>query len=162
MPFVHASAAMGKVIADHHAQASAAEPKPHVVAHNPAVKAKRGDVVAFEHQSSSSYINGPNQTRTRITIGEVTSATRDGQVKEFRDFEGGAPQKLEHAGLQHAQRYIIPSERVANKGGLEQHVRSRGFLAGSGNYKPFESIEEAHSAIKPFVTRASNAAIMRH
>lgn len=145
MPFVQASAAMGRVLAEHHAA--------HVVAPSP-TKAKRGDVVAFVHKSSSSYVNGPNQTRTRVTIGEVTSATRDGQVKEFRDFEAGTPRKLEHAGLEHAERYILPSEKIADKAGLEEHVRSRGVLAGSGNYKPIESIEEAHAAIKPYVHSA--------
>jgi hypothetical protein len=128
-----------------------------VVTHNPAAKTKRGDVVAFVHQSSSSFVNGPTQTSTRVTIGEVTGATREGHVKEFRDFEGGAPRKLEHMGLQHAQRYILPAERLADKAGLEEHVRSRGFLAGSGNYKPFQSIEEAHAAIKPFVRRPGEA-----
>jgi hypothetical protein len=136
---------MGAVLAEHH--------ESHVVDPTP-TKAKRGDVVAFEHHTTSSYINGPNETHTRITIGEVTSVTRDGQVKEFRDYEAGSPQKLERSGLEHASRYIIPGDKI-DKAGVEELVRSRGVLAGSGNYNPFRSIEEAHAALKPHVRKKS-------
>lgn len=108
-------------------------------------QARRGDIAVLVH---------PHDGRTDITLGVVTSVTRDGTVKARDEplFAGSAPRPLRLLHARGDRVLIVPAARIdvaAAMAAYRQHV-----YPGDDMIRPFESEEEARVFLVQFATRA--------
>lgn len=119
-------------------------------------KAKRGELVVFVGKSSYTDASMKTVTTDKVTIGEVTSVDKLGNIKAFRhvDYlsgEGSAPRKMDNAGsdIRNAQQLFIGPDQIDIPAAKE-------FLRSNG-YMPFSSVEEVKNALRQFRIKPGDA-----
>lgn len=119
-------------------------------------KAKRGELVVFVGQSSTTFAQGGTKTSPSITIGEVTSVDRLGIVKAFRPVDylssdGSAARKMDNAGseIRNAQQLFISPDQI-DIAAAKEYLRSNGYM-------PFASVDEVKNALRQFRVKPGDA-----
>jgi hypothetical protein len=120
------------------------------------MKAKRGDLVVIERKTS--YVTTSQGWHEDIwyEVGIVSSITRDGQVKAYRDRYSQTPKDAARQVsnvLGFVRSYVMPAAEID----VEPAARAAWANEWKPGYpgKPFDSLEEAKSVLRPFVLSAA-------
>jgi hypothetical protein len=124
-----------------------------------AVKAKRGDLAVRETTVSNFHVREGIRSHTQVTIGRVTSVTREGVVKTTQEpFTGGDEigwGSWSRARDQRSNLRIVPKDAVDVAGVLTKFAERRYPSAPhSLMVLPLESFDEARELVRPFLTRS--------
>lgn len=98
--------------------------------------AKRGDIFVYPIVHSAFYLKGGRQERQAFVFGEVTSVTRDGQVKKHYRFHSGSRSE----GDRPAQLWLIHAK--INKEAMRRELTWD---------SEFESLGEAKAFVRKFI-----------
>lgn len=113
---------------------------------------KRGDGVVFVRRTRDYVIGQPSTERDEITVGVVTSVTRDGRIKAYRDASHAsvAPVKFEQSGNRYAASYVLPRDEV-DMDGVADYCAARPWShAPEHTGMPFHSLAEVRAELKQF------------
>ncbi len=106
--------------------------------------AKRGDLAVVVRTQRDFYQDRPTVTRTEVTFGVVTSITRDGVAKSFRDaWDHVGPVKL----YGNETVYIVP--RVETDVDAAMRTAREHVFPNSDTPMPFGSLDEAKDVLRP-------------
>jgi hypothetical protein len=120
------------------------------------MKAKRGDAIAIVTESRDYVIGRPSSTATRVEVGIVTSITRDGVVKAFRNTWSESPQPIERV-VGFKQCIVIPSD-VVSPADVMTVAKAHHWPGHPNQPKAFDSLEALREALKPYRNAAPAAA----
>lgn len=110
------------------------------------MKAKRGDFAVCTKSGYVGVNGGAGYSATSLTVGIVTSVTRDGIVKCVKPFSNGCamyPRDWNAIDL-------IPAHRITDKSGFEAECRKRQSLAAD-EYNPWLDIGDICTTARRFM-----------
>ena len=129
--------------------------------------AKRGDLVVIQKHNRDHAIGQETREYDTFTVGVVTSVTRDGMVKMFKeaghidhvDYTGKPDRGQAVSTVGHVRTMILPAADVDVAGALATaacHVWVTG-TAHETHVKYYESVDELRDALQPHRTGATFA-----
>lgn len=108
--------------------------------------AKRGDLVAIEHESVD-YVNGKgNQLRIAVTLHRVTSVRRDGSVNLTTDVGWGNSHKVD---LLRERVFVIAADKV-DADALTAAYRAHTYPGHPTQVMPFASVDAFREFTIPY------------
>lgn len=113
-------------------------------------KAKRGDLAAIVETRTDYFIGQASKERTTITLGIVTSVTREGLIKAlqvpFSSDDHGA--RAPYHVTPYIQTLLVPAAAVDVAGVMAAYRQHT--YAGHTQIEPFESVDAARAFVAPF------------
>lgn len=116
---------------------------------------KRGDGVVFVRSARTYTIGEASREYQDITVGMVTSVTRDGQIKAFRHGAWGSVVKLGTSQQRHALAYVLPKDEIDVAGVLDYCANRPWSHAPEHKGMPFRSLDEVKAELRQFKNDAA-------
>jgi len=112
---------------------------------------KRGDGVVFVGTSTTYYVDRDMEKRSVVTVGTVTSITRDGLIKMFRPagYSFAMPPKRLNA-TSTAQTYRMPKEDWDIKAVMEYAANRPWSHNPEHTGMPFDTLDQARDELMQF------------
>lgn len=113
---------------------------------------KRGDGIVFVRNERVAMIGQPSYDRTTISVGLVTSVTREGAIKAYRHSTYDQPEiKLHKHSLEHGmQKYLLPKSDW-DIGAVMDYCRDRPWAHSPEHTgAPFDSLDQLRAELKQF------------
>lgn len=111
------------------------------------VNAKRGDLVVVHTHHNDFIIGEGLRESDHFTVGVVTSITRNGHVKAYRQVGYSDSLKLELLGRSLVQVYVIPATQIDVVGA--QKTASEHTWPASPTPRHYDSLAEVKAALRP-------------
>lgn len=111
----------------------------------------RGDGVVFVRTARDYVIGQPSTERLDITVGMVTSVTRDGKIKAYQCATWSTVVKLHKGSLEHsATQYVLPKSEIDVAGVLDYCANRPWSHSPEHKGMPFHSLEEVKAELRQF------------
>jgi hypothetical protein len=115
---------------------------------------KRGDGVVFVRTVRDYVIGEPSRERLDITVGLVTSVTRDGKVKAYRHAGWRTDVKLHKGSLEHsATQYVLPANEVDMSAIMDYCANRPWNHAPQHLGAPFQTMDDVKTELRQFKTQ---------
>ncbi len=120
------------------------------------MEARKGDLILVEVTERSYAIGQPNTERTTYRFGVVHSATRDGEVKTWSQVGYGDQLVSDYGQKLHRgeRAYVMPKAGIDVPAVLRA-AKEHHWPGHPGQPMPFDSIDEAREAARPFKRAAA-------
>jgi hypothetical protein len=116
------------------------------------MKAKRGDLAAIVSTSRTYVIGEASTERTQVTLGIVSSITREGLIKAVRPvWSGEGPSETSTPLRPHETALAIPADGIDVEAAIQAYAARRYETAPhSTMVPPASSVEEMRALLAPF------------
>lgn len=119
----------------------------------PAVKAKRGDLAVVVSRTSSTFIGQESREDVRITLGRVSSITREGLVKRYEEASFADGEAREQKVRPRDQVLIVGAASVDVEAILSEYRKHTWQATGGSDsdmVRPYSSMAEVRDVIRPW------------
>lgn len=112
---------------------------------------RRGDGIVFVRSERTNVIGEPGRDRLDITVGLVTSVTRDGKVKAYRHASWCTDVKLHNGSLEHrATQYVLPAATMDMVAVMDYCANRPWSHAPEHLGAPFQSLDDVKTELRQF------------
>ncbi|WP_233874939.1 hypothetical protein [Paraburkholderia adhaesiva] len=111
-------------------------------------RAARGDLIITQTTSSYVHLKEGSQSRTFLTLGRVTSVSRDGRVKAYRTF--GA----HHDSRSTPSHCHLVTAQTVDLAAIERDMTE--LIASRWNANEFVDLDSVRAYLRPFKATAAN------